>query len=353
VPSTLETAPATPDAPTAATTPASEVAAEQTWTMNRALNQALADAMAEDDDVLVFGEDVAALGGVFRVTDGLAARFGDGRCFDTPLAEAGIVGVSVGMAMFGRRPVPEVQFDGFVYPAFDQLVSHVAKLRNRTRGTVTMPITLRLPYGGGIGALEHHSESPEAYFAHTAGLRVVTPSSPADAYRLLRAAIASDDPVVFLEPKRRYWGKQTCRLDTTVDVRTLDRAEVVRSGTDATVVAYGPTVKIALDAAERAEEEGTSVEVVDLRTLAPIDEETVHASVRRTGRMVIVHEASGTLGLGAELAASAQSACFYHLEAPVARVTGYDTPYPPAKAEHYWLPDEDRVLEALDEVLTH
>ncbi len=334
-------------------TPETTATETRTWTMAKALNQALADAMTADPGVAVFGEDVATLGGVFRVTDGLARAFGDKRCFDTPLAESAIVGVAVGMSMFGRRPVPEVQFDGFVYPALDQLISHVAKLRNRTRSSVTVPLTLRLPYGGGIGALEHHSESPEAYFAHTAGLRVVTPSTPDDAYRLLRASIACDDPVVFLEPKRRYWSKGEVRPDAFVDIATLDHARVARRGDDVTVVAYGPTVATALEAAEIAEEEGISIEVVDLRTLAPLDEETVHTSVRRTGRCVVVHEASEMLGVGAEVATSVYGACFYHLEAPVRRVTGYDTPYPPAKLEEYWLPDADRILDAVDETLAH
>lgn len=324
-----------------------------TWTMARALNQALRDAMDADPDVAVFGEDVATLGGVFRVTDGLAATFGEQRCFDTPLAESAILGVAVGMSMLGRRPVPEVQFDGFVYPALDQLISHVAKLRNRTRGAVTVPLTLRLPYGGGIGALEHHSESPEAYFAHTAGLRVVTPATPDDAYRMLRAAIACDDPVVFLEPKRRYWAKGEVQPEAEVDLSVLDRARIARAGDDLTVVAYGPTVATALESAEIAADEGVSVEVVDLRTLAPLDEETLHASVRRTGRCVVVHEASEMVGLGAEVAASVQSGCFYHLEAPVRRVTGYDTPYPPARLEEHWLPDVDRILDAVDETLAH
>ena len=324
----------------------------QQTTMTAALNRALHDAMTADGNVQVLGEDVACLGGVFRVTEGLQKTFGPDRCYDTPLAESGIVGVSVGLAMFGRRPVPEIQFDGFVYPALDQLISHVAKIRNRTRGSLTMPITLRLPYGGGIGALEHHSESPEAYFAHTAGLRVVTPSTPHDAYHLLRAAIRSDDPVVFLEPKSRYWGKG--ELDTTgADTRILDTARVCRTGTHATIAAYGPTVRTALEAAEEAAEDGTSVEVVDLRTLSPLDEQTVVDSVRRTGRLMVVHEASGTLGLAAEVAATVQSACFYHLEAPVARITGYDTPYPPARAEHYWLPDRERILDGLDDLFAH
>ena len=338
-------------AESAQTTAAGDDVGAPQVTMARALNQALRDAMHDDPTVMVFGEDVATLGGVFRITDGVAETFGGARCFDTPLAESGIIGFAVGLAMYGRRPVPEVQFDGFVYPAFDQIVSHVAKLRNRTRGLVTVPLTLRLPYGGGIGALEHHSESPEAYFAHTAGLRVVTPSSPIDAYRLLRAAIACDDPVIFLEPKSRYWTKETGNFPTDdVDVTTLDRARVLRAGTDATVIAYGPTVRPALEAAELAAQEGVSLEVLDLRTLAPLDEAAIVDSARHTGRLVVVHEASGTLGLGAEVTAVAHSRCFYHLEAPVARVTGYDTPYPPAMMEQYWLPDADRILEAVSEL---
>jgi 2-oxoisovalerate dehydrogenase E1 component beta subunit len=328
-------------------------ASQPTWTMAKALNQGLADALEGDPDVSVFGEDVAALGGVFRVTDGLAARFGPTRCFDTPLAESAIVGVAVGMAMRGKRPVPEIQFDGFVYPAVDQLVSHVAKLRSRTRGAVTVPLTLRLPYGGGIGALEHHSESPETYFAHTAGLRVVTPSDADQAYQLLRAAIACDDPVVFLEPKRRYWSKAEVDLTAPVDVSLLDRARVVRPGQHVTVLTYGPQVATALEAADEAAGAGLDVEVLDLRTLAPLDEATIVERVRRTGRAVVVHEAPGTLGLGAEVAALIQRACFYHLEAPVVRVTGYDTPYPPASVEHTWLPDADRILDAIDEVRAH
>lgn len=322
-------------------------------TMARALNEALADALAQDPTTSVFGEDVGTLGGVFRVTDGLAARFGPQRVFDTPLAESAIVGAAVGMAMRGKRPVPEIQFDGFVYPAFDQLVSHVAKLRSRTRGAVTVPLTLRLPYGGGIGALEHHSESPEAYFAHTPGLRVVTPSDADDAYRLLRAAIACDDPVIVLEPKRRYWSRGPVRRDRVVDVTTLDRARVVRGGSDVTVLTYGPQVATALEAAAEAAADGIALEVVDLRTLAPLDEETMLASVRRTGRAVVVHEAPGNLGIGAEVAALLHARAFYELEAPVVRVTGYDTPYPPASVEDAWLPDVDRVLDAVDEVRSH
>lgn len=321
-------------------------------TMAQALNQALYDAMAEDDRVLVFGEDVGRLGGVFRITDRLQDTYGEDRCFDTPLAESGIIGTSIGLAMYGYRPVAEMQFDGFSYPAFEQIVSHLAKYRNRSRGTVRLPVTVRIPYGGGIGAVEHHSESPESYWVHTAGLKVVTPGTPADAYSLLREAVASDDPVVFMEPKRRYWMKEDAELPASREA--MDRAVVRRRGTDVTIVAYGPMVRTALDAAEAAEqEEGWSLEVVDLRSLSPLDDETVLDSVRRTGRCVVVHEASRTLGVGAEVAARIQEAAFYHLEAPVLRATGFDTPYPPAKLEEYWLPDVDRVLDLVERSLAY
>lgn len=320
-----------------------------TTTLAKALNTALRDLMAEDERVLVFGEDVGTLGGVFRVTDGLQAAFGEERCFDTPLSESGIVGTAIGLAMYGYRPVVEMQFDGFTYPAFEQIVSHLAKLPNRTRGTMRLPLTLRIPYGGGIGAVEHHSESPESYWVHTAGLTVFTPATPEDAYSMLREAVRSDDPVVFLEPKRRYW----TRTDTELPVRTepARQAVVRRAGTDVSVFCYGPMVATALAAAEAAEEEGWSLEVVDLRSLAPLDDDTIIDSVTRTGRAIVVHEASRTLGLGAELAARIQERAFYHLEAPVLRATGFDTPYPPAKLEGYWLPDEDRILDLVEQAL--
>jgi 2-oxoisovalerate dehydrogenase E1 component beta subunit len=317
----------------------------------QAINHALVDAMQEDDRVLVLGEDVGRLGGVFRVTDGLQQKFGPERCFDTPLAESGIIGTSIGLAMAGWRPVPEIQFDGFAYPAFEQIVSHLAKLPNRSRGRIRLPVTVRIPYGGGIGAVEHHGESPEAYWVHTPGLKVVTPATAADAYALMRASIASDDPVVFLEPKRRYWSRE--QVDLPVAAPPIGEAVVRRAGTTATVVAYGPSVRTALDAATRGEELGWDLEVVDLRSLAPLDTATVVASVRRTGRVVVVHEAPRTLGLGAELAARIQHEAFYELEAPVGRVAGFDTPYPPAKLEEHWLPDVDAVLEAVAEALAH
>ena len=320
-----------------------------TTTLAKALNTALRDLMAEDERVLVFGEDVGMLGGVFRVTDGLQAAFGEQRCFDTPLSESGIVGTAIGLAMYGYRPVVEMQFDGFTYPAFEQIVSHLAKLPNRTRGTMRLPLTLRIPYGGGIGAVEHHSESPESYWVHTAGLTVFTPATPEDGYSMLREAVRSDDPVVFLEPKRRYW----TRTETELPVRTepARQAVVRRAGTDVSVFCYGPMVATALAAAEAAEEEGWSLEVVDLRSLAPLDEDTIIDSVTRTGRAIVVHEASRTLGLGAELAARIQERAFYHLEAPVLRATGFDTPYPPAKLESYWLPDEDRILDLVEQAM--
>ncbi len=320
-------------------------------TLAQAINRALADAMGEDDRVLVFGEDVGRLGGVFRVTDGLQDRFGDQRCFDTPLAESGIIGTAIGLAMYGYRPVAEMQFDGFTYPAFEQIVSHLAKLRNRSRGTVRLPVTVRIPYGGGIGAVEHHSESPESYWVHTAGLTVLSPGTPEDGYALTREAIASDDPVIVLEPKRRYWMKADIELPVTAPPG--HEAVVRREGTDVTIVCYGPMVRTALEAATAAEEEGWSLEVLDLRSLSPLDTAAIVASVERTGRAIVVHEAARTLGLGAEIAARVQEAAFYHLEAPVLRATGFDTPYPPAKLESVWLPGVDRILDLVERSLAY
>lgn len=317
----------------------------------QALNHALLDVMEEDPRVLVFGEDVGRLGGVFRITDGLQAKFGPDRCFDTPLAESGIVGTAIGLALAGWRPVPEIQFDGFAYPAFEQIVSHLAKFANRARGTVRVPVTLRIPYGGGIGAIEHHAESPESYWVHTPGLTVMTPATPADAYGMLREAVLSDDPVVFLEPKRRYWMKSDVVLPASTP--PAHRALVRREGRTATVVAYGPTVRLALDAASAAESRGWSLEVVDLRSLAPLDIDTVATSAERTGRVVVVHEAPLTLGIGAEVAARLQELVFYALEAPVQRVAGFDTPYPPARLEQFWLPDVDRILDAVAHTFTY
>jgi pyruvate dehydrogenase E1 component beta subunit len=324
---------------------AARSAAPAMVTMAGALNAALADALEADDRVLVFGEDVAALGGVFRVTDGLLERFGDERVFDTPLAEAGIVGTAIGMAMNGLVPVVEMQFDAFAYPAFEQVTSHLAKLRNRTRGAISLPIVVRIPYGGGIGGVEHHCDSSEAYYAHTPGLRVVTPATPSDGYRLLRQSIECPDPVIFLEPKRRYWSKEAAALRT--DGPPIDAAVVRRGGRDVTLIAYGGTIATALDAAEAALEQGWDVEVVDVRSLSPFDGATVAASVRRTGRAVVVHEASGFGGFGAELVAQLTEACFHHLEAPIARVTGFDIPYPPPKLEHHHLPTVERILDTI------
>ena len=320
-------------------------------TLAQAINQALADAMEADDRVLMFGEDVGRLGGVFRVTDGLQDRFGEQRCFDTPLAESGIVGTAIGLAMYGFRPVAEMQFDGFSYPAFEQIVSHLAKMPNRSRGTVKLPVTVRIPYGGGIGAVEHHSESPESYWAHTAGLKVWTPGTPEDGYAMMRAAIESDDPVIFLEPKRRYWMKAETELP--VQTEPPRQAVVRREGTDVSLFCYGPMVRTAQEAAQAAADEGWSLEVVDLRSLAPLDTATIISSVQRTGRAVVVHEAGRTLGMGAEIAARIQEEAFYHLEAPVLRATGFDTPYPPAKLEEYWLPDVDRILDLVERSLAY
>jgi 2-oxoisovalerate dehydrogenase E1 component beta subunit len=324
------------------TEPATPATAAEPVTMARALNRALADALAADDRVLVFGEDVGTLGGVFRVTDGLAASFGESRVFDTPLAEAGIVGTAIGMAMNGLRPVVEMQFDAFAYPAFQQITSHLAKLRNRTRGRIELPVVIRIPYGGGIGGVEHHSDSSEAYFAHTPGLRVVTPGTPADAYSLLRASIDCPDPVIFFEPKRRYWSKESAVLGPGAP---LDNAVVRRPGKDVTLIAYGPMVATALETASVTD---VDVEVIDLRSLAPFDDATVCASVRRTGRAVVVHEAPRFLGFGAEVAARVTEQCFHYLHAPVARVAGFDIPYPPPMLEEHYLPSVDRILDAID-----
>ncbi len=321
-------------------------------TMGKALTAGLRRAMSDDDRVLIMGEDVGALGGVFRITDGLLAEYGAQRVIDTPLAESGIMGTAVGLAFRGYRPVVEIQFDGFVYPAFDQIVCQVAKLHYRTLGRVRMPITIRIPWAGGVGAAEHHSESPEAYFVHTAGLRVVAVSNPQDAYTMLRQAIASDDPVVFFEPKRLYHTKGEVDLDADVaDAAPMGVARVVREGSDVTLLAYGAQVLTCLDAATAAEDEGTSIEVIDLRSLSPVDYRTVTASVRKTGRVVVTHEAAREAGVGAELIASITESCFHHLEAPPQRVTGHDIPYPPAKLEKHHLPDLDRILDAVDRVM--
>lgn len=314
-------------------------------TMAQALNTALRDAITEDDNVVVFGEDVGELGGVFRVTDGLTNTFGEQRCFDTPLAEAGIVGFAVGMAMAGFRPVVELQFDAFAFPAFEQIVSHVAKTRNRTRGALNLPMVIRVPYAGGIGGVEHHCDSSEAYYAHTPGLKVVAPATAADAYSLLREAIRDPDPVVFLEPKKLYWSKQDIALPVVTE--GFGRAAVRREGSDATLLAYGPCVPLAMESAEAAEAEGWDVEVIDVRTLVPFDDATITEAVRRTGRCVVLQEAQGFAGVAAEIAARVQERCFHSLQAPVLRVSGFDVPYPAPKLEHVHLPGVDRVLDAL------
>jgi 2-oxoisovalerate dehydrogenase E1 component beta subunit len=316
--------------------------------MARAINLALRDSLSADPDTLIFGEDVGALGGVFRITDGLQKEFGDERVFDTPLAESAIIGVAIGLALRGFRPIPEIQFDGFIYPAFEQIVSHVAKYRNRSG--ISLPITIRVPFGGNIGAVEHHSESPEAYFAHTAGLKVVTPATPGDAYGLLRTAIADDDPVVFFEPKARYYLKDQVDQSTRVPI---GKACVRQEGTAVTVIAYGPTVQTALQAAQAAGKDKTSLEVIDLRSLSPLDMDTVMTSVRKTHRAVVVHEAPVFCGFGAEVAARISHDAFDLLEAPVQRVGGLNVPYPPSRYEKLYLPDVDRVLEAVDQVLDY
>ncbi len=323
-------------------------------TLAKGITMGLRKAMEDDPKVLVMGEDVGKLGGVFRVTDGLQKDFGEDRVIDTPLAESGIIGTAIGLALRGYRPVCEIQFDGFVYPAFDQIVSQLAKMRARALGKVSLPVVVRIPVGGGIGAVEHHSESNEAYFAHTAGLKVVCCSNPVDAYFMVQQAIASDDPVILYEPKRRYWEKADLDESLTLEeAMPLTSARVVRTGTDVTVAAYGPMVKTAMEAATAAEEEGKAIEVVDLRSLSPLDMTTVRASVEKTGRLVVVHEAPVFLGMGSEVAARVSEQCFYSLEAPVMRVGGFDTPYPPSRVEEDYLPDLDRILDAVDRSLAY
>jgi pyruvate dehydrogenase E1 component beta subunit len=320
-------------------------------TLAKALNQGMRAAMEADPKVILMGEDVGKLGGVFRITDGLQKDFGEQRVLDTPLGESGIIGTAVGLALRGYRPVCEIQFDGFVYPAFDQIVTQLARFHYRSQGKLRMPVVVRVPHGGGIGAVEHHSESPESYFAHTPGIKVVACANAVDAYWMIQQAIACDDPVIFFEPKRRYWEKAS--LDLTVPPPPLFSSRLVRSGTTATVVAYGPMVSTVLDAATVAEKDGQQLEVIDLRTLSPLDLAPVFDSVRRTGRLICVSEAPGEASLIGDLAARVSQECFYSLEAPVLRVTGFDTPYPPAKCEEDYLPDVDRILDAVDRVLAY
>jgi len=318
-------------------------------TLSRALNEGMRRSLESDPKVMIMGEDVGKLGGVFRVTDGLQKDFGEHRVVDTPLAESGIVGTAIGLALRGYRPVCEIQFDGFVYPAVDQIVSQLAKMRYRSQGSVALPIVIRIPFGGGIGAVEHHSESPEVFFAHTAGLRVVACANPADAFTMIQLAVGCEDPVIFFEPKRRYWEKGEVDMAAPLaDALPLSEARTVLPGDDATLLCYGPMVRSCVEAALAAREDGRSVEVIDLRSLSPLDMATIAASVARTGRCVVVHEAPVYAGLGAEIAARVTEQCFYHLEAPVLRVGGFATPYPAARAEDHYLPDLDRILDAVD-----
>jgi pyruvate dehydrogenase E1 component beta subunit len=317
----------------------------------KALNAGLRKALTDDPKVLLMGEDIGPLGGVFRVTEGLQAEFGERRVFDTPLAESGIIGTAIGLAMRGYRPVCEIQFDGFIFPGFDQITSQLAKMTSRHEGRITMPVVIRVPYGGHIGAVEHHQESPEAYFAHTPGLRVVSPSTPNDAYWMIQEAIASNDPVLFFEPKSRYWNKGPVDFDASPS--PLHSSRVVRTGTEVTLVGHGAMVNVLMQAAELANQEGTSVEVIDLRSLSPIDYAPIIASVQKTGRLVVATEAPGSVSVSSEIAATVTEKAFYSLEAPVLRVSSFDAPFPPAKLETVYLPDADRILEAVDRALAY
>ena len=317
----------------------------------KALNAGLRQSLLDNKKVLLMGEDIGPLGGVFRVTEGLQAEFGDRRVMDTPLAESGIIGTAIGLAMRGYRPVCEIQFDGFIFPGFDQITSQLAKLTNRHEGALQLPVVIRVPYGGHIGAIEHHQESPEAYFAHTPGLRLVSPSTPHDAYWMIQEAITSNDPIMFFEPKSRYWHKGP--VDFGSNDAPLHSSKVVRIGTDVTLVGHGAMVTVLMQAAEIAEAEGTSAEVIDLRSLSPIDYGPILDSVRKTGRIVIASEAPGFVSVSSEIAATVAEKAFYSLEAPVLRVTGFDVPFPPARLETLFLPDADRVLEAVDRAMTY
>jgi len=321
------------------------------WTLSRALNEALRDALRTDDRVLVFGEDVGVSGGVFRVTDGLQGEFGDKRVFDTPISEAAIVGSSIGLAYAGWRPVIELQFDAFSYPAFEQIVDHVAKMRMRTRGRVDMPITIRIPSFGGIKGKEHHGESPETYYAHTAGLKVVVPSSALDGYALLRHAIADPDPVVVLEAKARYWTKEEGELST--DAPAIGVGRVLRDGGDVTLVSYGSMVARISAAAAQLADAGIEARVVDLRSLSPLDDDLLRRCAEETGRIVVVHEAPRHVGFGAEIAARTMELAFDSLAAPIARVTGWDAPYPPASLEDGYLPSVDRIVAVTKETVAY
>ena len=317
--------------------------------VSKAINMGLRAAMVADEHVVLMGEDIGPLGGVFRVTDGLQRDFGSARVIDTPLAEAGIIGNAIGLAMAGYRPVVEIQFDGFVFPGFNQIVTQLAKLTSRHEGALQLPVVIRLPYGGHIGAVEHHQESPEAYFAHTAGLRVVAPSNAHDAYWMIQQAIRSNDPVIFFEPKAKYWQKG--EVDPLALATPLHRSTVVRAGSDCTVVGFGAMVTTLLQAADIAASEGTKLEIIDLRSLSPIDYAPVIASVKKTGRIVIAQEAPGNASLGSEIAATVAEQAFFSLQAPPLRVSGFDVPFPPAKLEGVYLPDADRVLEAVDRAM--
>nr|WP_082510618.1 alpha-ketoacid dehydrogenase subunit beta [Leifsonia sp. Leaf325] len=319
--------------------------------LGKAINAGLRQAMLDDPKVLLMGEDIGPLGGVFRVTEGLIQEFGDKRVLDTPLAESGIVGTAIGLAMRGYRPVIEIQFDGFIFPAFDQITTQLARMRNRHEGGVTMPVVIRVPYGGHIGSIEHHQESPEAYFAHTPGLRVVSPSTPNDAYWMIQQAIRSDDPVLFFEPKSRYWPKGAVDFDS--EPTPLHATRVVRQGSDVTVVGHGAMVTTLLEAADIAAEEGTSLEVIDIRSISPLDYGPILSSVEKTGRLIVAQEASGFVSVGSEIAATVAERAFYLLQAPVLRVSSYDTPFPPAAVETQFLPSPDRVLEAVDRALAY
>lgn len=319
--------------------------------MSKAINEGLRRAMQNDDRVLLMGEDIGRLGGVFRVTEGLHAEFGAKRVIDTPLAESGIVGTAIGLALRGYRPVCEIQFDGFIFPGFDQITTQLAKQTSRREGTQSFPVVIRVPYGGHIGAVEHHQESPEAYFAHTAGLRAVSPATPNDAYWMIQEAIRSDDPVMFFEPKSRYFHRG--EVDEDAPAVGMHGSRLVRTGTDATVVAHGAMVTTVLAAAELAEADGVSLEVIDLRSISPIDYAPILASVQKTGRLVVAQEAPGNVSVGSEIAATVAERAFYSLEAPVLRVSGFDTPFPPARLEHAYLPDADRILEAVDRALAY